>query len=67
MNFCKAKNWMWELQGPQIPHMNVLGLDCFTEMPRHHIHFIWYLRVMIVAKQDWIWKIAAKVWEELPS
>ena len=47
--------------------MNVLGLNVFTEIPRHCHHRIRSLRGMQVAKEDNICKIEAKMWEELTS
>ena len=32
VNFCKAKNWLWEPQGPQMPDMNIMGFDVFPAM-----------------------------------
>ena len=46
-------------------HTNELNLDVFPVMSLRHIHLIWYFRVIHVAKEDEIWKIAAKIWEEL--
>ena len=48
-------------------HINVLGIAVFTSMPCLYSHFIRYLNVMRVVKEDDIWKISAKMWEELPS
>ena len=44
VNFCKAKKWLWETHGPQMPHMNVLDLAGFSTTARRHSHFIRYLR-----------------------
>ena len=50
-----------------MPHMNVLNFAVFPANNRRHKHLISYLRGMLVSKEDDIWKIAAKVWEELSS
>ena len=52
VNFCKAKQWLWETKGPQMPHMNELGLAVFPAVSRRHIHLIWSPRGMPVAKED---------------
>ena len=66
MNFCKA-NVLWEYQGPQLPHMNVMGIATFTEISIHHRHLIKYLTGMRVSREGNICKIVAEVWAELPS
>ena len=50
VNLCKEKQSMWEPQGPHMTHMNVLYLDVFPTLSRCHIHLIWYLRGILVAK-----------------
>ena len=67
VNFYKAKKWIWEPQGAHMPHMNVLYFSLFPTISRHHSHLIRSLRGTRVAKEVEIWKIAAKVWEELLS
>ena len=32
VNFCKAKKWLCEPQGPHIPHINVLDIYVFPSM-----------------------------------
>ena len=67
VNFCKEKQWMWEPQGPHMPHMSVLDLSVFPVMPLYNIHLIPYLRGMRVSKEVDIWKVTAKVWNKLQS
>ena len=67
VNFCKENKWLWEPQGPQMPHINVLDIAVFPVMSRCHSHFIRSLRARQVEKEEDIWKISEKVWEELPS
>ena len=55
VNLCKAKKWMWETQGPQMPHMNVMDISEFPEMPRHRSHLIRYLRGGRFSKDYDIW------------
>ena len=50
-----------------MPHINVLDIAVFPVMPRCHSHFIRSLRARQVEKEEDIWKISEKVWEELPS
>ena len=52
---------MREPQGPQIPHMNVLGIALFPEISHRCIHLIYYLMGMLVSKEGYISKIAARV------
>ena len=59
--------FLWEYQGPQLPHMNVLGIAMFPEISLHHRHLIQYLTGMRVSREGNICKIAAEVWAELPS
>ena len=49
-----------------MPHMNVLDLAVFPKLSVHNRHLIWYLREIQVSKEYDIWKIAAKILEELP-
>ena len=63
VNFFKAKNMLWEPQGPHMPQTNALDLAMFPEIFLRHIHFIRYLRGMRVSKEDEIWKMASKVWK----
>ena len=44
--------------------MNVLDLAVFPEISRYCSHSIQSLRLMQFSKEDDIWNIAAKVWEE---
>ena len=47
--------------------MNVLNLAGFFAMSRRHSHLIWSLRRIQVTNKHGIWKIEAKVLEELTS
>ena len=67
VKLCRAKQWPWEPQIPQMPHMNVLDLAVFPTVSRLHSHLIQSLRGMGFSKEYNIWEISAKVWEELPS
>ena len=49
-----------------MPYMNVLDIAMFPATSRYHIHLIRSLRGMLVINEEEIWKIEAKVWEELP-
>ena len=64
---CEEKGWLWEPQGPQMPHMNVLDLAVFPAMSRRHSHLCRAKNGMKVLKEDDIWDCAQTVWEELPS
>ena len=48
-----------------MPHMNVLDISVFAAISLRHIHLIWSLREMQFSKEDGIYEISAKVWEEL--
>ena len=58
---------MWERQGTQITHVNVLDLDVFPKIPLCNCHLIWSLRGIQVAREENIRKRVAKIWKELPS
>jgi hypothetical protein len=64
---CKSRGWLWEPQGPQMPHVNVLDLAVFPSMSRRHSHLARSLHGNRVLKEDEIWNTALRVWEELPS
>jgi hypothetical protein len=64
---CKKVGWLWEPQGPQMPHMNVLDLAVFPCMSRRHSHESRSLHGTRVLKEDEIWESAVKVWNDLPS
>ena len=66
-NHCKDKGWLWEPQGPQMPHINVLDLAVFPAMSRRHCNLSRSLHGTRVLREDEIWNAAVKVWEELPS
>ena len=64
---CKSKGWLWEPQGPQMPHINVLDLAVFPAMSRRHCHLSRSLHGTKVLKEDDIWNVAVEVWKDLPS
>ena len=65
--FCDTKGWLWEPQGPQMPHVNVLDLAVFPAMSRRHSHLSRSLHGTRVLKEDEIWNAAVEVWKDLPS
>ena len=46
VSFCYVKKWLWEPQGPKIPHMNIMCIVVFNTIPCCHSHLIQYLRGM---------------------
>jgi hypothetical protein len=65
--YCKANGWLWEPQGPQMPHVNVLDLAVFPSMSKRHSHLARAKHGNRVLKEDEIWDTALQVWENLPS
>ena len=65
--YCREKGWLWEPQGPQMPHINVLDLAVFPSMSKRHSHLARSLHGTRVLKEDEIWDVAQEVWENLPS
>jgi hypothetical protein len=63
---CQGKGWLWEPQGPQMPHINVLDLAVFPAMSRRHCHLARSLHGTRVLKEDEIWDAAMTVWDSLP-
>lgn len=66
-NHCKEKGWLWEPQGPQMPHINVLDLSIFPAMSRRHSHIVRSLHGTRIVKGDEIWESAVRVWDVYPS
>ena len=66
-DYCKERGWLWEPQGPQMPHINVLDLAVFPAMSRRHCHKARALHGTRVLTEDEIWEQALSVWNELPS
>ena len=65
--YCVAKGWLWEPQGPQMPHMNVLDLAVFPAMSRRHCALARSVNGVKVLNEDQIWENALSVFQELPS
>ena len=65
-DFCTSKGWLWEPQGPQMPHINVLDLAVFPAMSRRHCSEARRLHGVRVLREDDIWTTAVNVWKDLP-
>lgn len=66
-SFCREKDWHWEPQAAQMPHMNVLDLSVFPCMSRRHIQKSREVGGLKVLSEDNIWDCAKQVWDELPN
>ena len=65
--YCEAKQWTWQPQAPQMPHMNNLDLAVFPSMSRRHAELLRSRNGNRMADPEKVWAAAKEVWDDLPS
>jgi hypothetical protein len=62
MEYCESKSWQWELQAPQMLHMNVLHLLVFPNISRQHCSIAREQGSLYCLKENDTWEVANDVW-----